>query len=82
MTLEEIATKAMELPSEARALFADRLVQSLNVAEVNRIEQFWVTETKRRYEQVRQGREFVVAGDVGAPEFRSPEPQPESVPSG
>jgi hypothetical protein len=55
MTMDPIAKEALALPSEARALLADRLVESLDAAEVNRIDEIWATEAKRRRDEVRQG---------------------------
>jgi hypothetical protein len=37
-TIDQIAEEALALPSEARALLADRLVESLDAAEANRID--------------------------------------------
>lgn len=42
--VEEPTTKAMALPGEARALLAERLVESLNEESVSEI---WLTETKK-----------------------------------
>ena len=39
MTLDEIEKEALALPSEARARLADRLVESLENAEANRIDE-------------------------------------------
>ncbi len=51
-SVEELATKAMALPGEARALLAERLVESLNDESVSEI---WLTETKKRRDEVRSG---------------------------
>jgi hypothetical protein len=51
-SVEELATKAMALPGEARALLAERLVESLNEESVSEI---WLTETKKRRDEVRSG---------------------------
>ncbi|MEE4177916.1 MAG: addiction module protein [Bacteroides sp.] len=50
--MEELATKAMALPGEARALLAERLVESLNEESVSEI---WLIETKKRRDEVRSG---------------------------
>jgi hypothetical protein len=63
MTLDEIAAEALALPSEARALLADRLVESLTAAEANRIDKLWATEAKQRRDDVRQGRVQTIPGD-------------------
>ncbi len=51
-SVEELATKAMSLPGEARALLAERLVESLNEESVSEI---WLIETKKRRDEVRSG---------------------------
>lgn len=51
-SVEELATKAMALPGEARALLAERLVESLNEESVSEI---WLTEAKKRRDEVRSG---------------------------
>ena len=56
MTVEQIEKEALALPSEVRARLADRLVESLEAAEVNRIDELWTAEAKRRRDEVRQGR--------------------------
>ncbi len=43
-TLEQLAEQAMTLPSESRARLADILVESLEGADLGRIEQLWITE--------------------------------------
>jgi putative addiction module component (TIGR02574 family) len=63
MTIEEIAKEALALTSEDRALLADRLVESLDASEVNRIDQLWAAEAKRRRDEVREGRVRAIPGD-------------------
>ena len=64
ITLEQIAEGALALPSEARALLADRLVESLDPAEDGYIRQLWVKEAQRRIAQVRSGTEATIPGEV------------------
>ena len=63
MTIEQIAAEALTLPSEERALLADRLVESLDAAEVNRIDRVWATEAKRRRDEVRSSSVRTIPGD-------------------
>jgi len=56
MTVEQIADEALALPSEARALLADRLVESLDPAEDGYIRELWMREARRRVEEVRSGK--------------------------
>ena len=63
MTLEQVAKQAMALPSESRAQPADLLVESLGGDELGRIEQLWLTEAKRRRDEVRSGTVNTVPGE-------------------
>ncbi len=55
LTIEQIAEEALSLPSEARALLADRLVESLDPLEDGYIRQLWVAEACTRRDDVRNG---------------------------
>ena len=63
MTIEQIAEEALALPSEQRALLADRLVESLDASETSRFNELWATEAKRRRDEVRHGRVQTIPGD-------------------
>lgn len=64
ITVEQIAEEALALPSEARALLADRLVESLDPAEDGYIRQLWVKEAQRRIDEVRSGSVTPIPGEV------------------
>jgi len=55
LSIEQIAEEALSLPSEARALLADRLVESLDPLEDGYIRQLWVAEARARRDNVRTG---------------------------
>ncbi|MBI5429113.1 MAG: addiction module protein [Nitrosomonadales bacterium] len=61
-TVEQIAEEALALPSEARALLADRLVESLDPLEDGYIRQLWVVEAHLRRDDVRNGRIKTIPG--------------------
>jgi putative addiction module component (TIGR02574 family) len=63
LTVEQVAEEALALPSEARALLADRLVESLDPAEDGLIRQLWVAEARRRRDDVRSGRVKTIPGE-------------------
>ena len=63
LTVEQIAEEALALPNEARALLADRLVESLDLAEDGYIQQLWSAEARRRRDDVRAGRVKTIPGD-------------------
>ncbi len=70
LTVEQIAEEALSLPSEARALLADRLVESLDPAEDESIRQLWVAEACRRRDDVRSGRVQTIPGDDALAQVR------------
>lgn len=53
----------MALPSELRARLADRLVESLDVAELGAIDNLWVAEAIRRRDEVRSGSVETIDGE-------------------
>ena len=70
LTVEQIAEEALSLPSDARALLADRLVESLDPAEDEEIRQLWINEACRRRDEVRVGRVQTIPGDVALAQVR------------
>lgn len=70
MKVEQIVDEALGLPSEARALLADRLVESLDPADDGHVRQLWVAEALRRRDEVRAGRVCTVAGEDGMERVR------------
>jgi len=56
LSVEQIAEEALALPSEARVLLADRLVESLDSVEDEKIHRLWAAEALRRRDEVRSGR--------------------------
>jgi putative addiction module component (TIGR02574 family) len=62
-TVERLAEQAMKLPGESRARLADLLVESLDTAELGRIDRLWLAEAKRRRDEVRAGKVKTIPGD-------------------
>jgi hypothetical protein len=62
LSVEEIAEEALSLPSEARVLLADRLVESLDPVEDEKIRRLWAKEAVRRRDEVRSGRVKTIPG--------------------
>ena len=69
-TVEQLVEQAMTLPSESRARLADLLVESLEGDDLGRIEQLWITEAKRRRDEVRAGKVETVSGEEGLRQVR------------
>lgn len=63
LTVEQISEQALALPSEARALLADCLVESLAPVEDVRIRELWRDEALRRRDEVPGGRVKSIPGD-------------------
>lgn len=70
LSVEQIADEALALPSEARALLADRLVESLDPAEDGYIRQLWMREARRRIDEVRNGEVKTVPADEALAQVR------------
>jgi hypothetical protein len=69
-TLEQLVEQAMTLPSESRARLADLLVESLEGADLGQIERLWLTEAKRRRDEVRDGKVETIRGEDGLRQVR------------
>ena len=59
ISVDELATKALSLSGEARALLAEKLIESLDQESVRDI---WLTEAKRRRNEVRSGQVKPIPG--------------------
>ena len=62
-TLEQLAEQAMNLPGESRARLADLLVESLDADALTEIDRLWLSEAKRRRDEVRSGKVKAIPGD-------------------
>ena len=70
LTVEQIAEEALSLPSEARALLADRLADSLDPLEEGYTRTLWVNESLRRRDDVRNGQVQTIPGDEALSRIR------------
>ena len=62
-TVEQLAEQAMSLPGESRARLADILVESLDKEALTEIDRLWLSEAKRRRDEVRSGKVKTIPGD-------------------
>ncbi len=62
-TIDQIAKEAMALPSASRADLAEKLVESLDRSSDEKIQALWVTEAKKRRDEVRTGKVKPVSGE-------------------
>jgi len=70
LTLDQLADEAMQLPAESRALLAERIVESLDIAQTDEIRRLWAAEAIRRRDEVRSGRVKPIPGDEVLAEVR------------
>jgi putative addiction module component (TIGR02574 family) len=70
LTLDQLADEAMQLPAASRALLAERIVESLDLAETDEIQRLWAAEAIRRRDEVRSGRVQPISGDEVLAEVR------------
>ena len=70
MRVEDIAEEALALPSEARALLANRLVESLDPAEDEYVHDLWATEAQRRLHELRSGAVKGIPGEDASARLR------------
>ena len=69
-TIEQLAEQAMALSSELRAQLADLLVESLDTQALGQIDQLWVSEAKRRRDEVRSGQVKAIPGQTALQKVR------------
>ena len=61
--VEQLAEQAMNLPGESRARLADLLVASLDADALTDSDRLWLSEAKRRRDEVRAGKVKTIPGD-------------------
>lgn len=54
-SLEQLTEEILALPSVSRALLAEKLIESLELDTDPTLQAAWITEAKRRRDEVRQG---------------------------
>ena len=70
LTLDQVAEQAMQLPAAARALLAERMVESLDAGEADEVQRAWAAEAVRRRDEIRTGRVQPLAGEDVLAEVR------------
>lgn len=71
ISVEQITEVALALPSEARALLADRLVESLDPLTDPTIRDQWAKEALRRMEEIQSGKVESIPGDLALAHVRA-----------
>ncbi|NIM18535.1 MAG: addiction module protein [Candidatus Aminicenantes bacterium] len=67
---EEVTAQAMALPPDARALLADRLLNSLDSPGREEIDRLWAEEAERRVQQIKNGEVELLPGEEVFEEIR------------
>ena len=71
MSYEEIENAALALPSEARSMLAEHLLESLDAEEQQRIDALWLTEAERRIKEIEDGTVAAIPGEEVMQRLRS-----------
>ncbi len=69
--VEKIAEMALALSSDARALLADRLAESLDPLIDDEVRELWATEAQRRLHELRSGEVEAIPGAEALSRVRS-----------
>lgn len=69
--LEKLTAAVLSLPSDARALLADRLVESLDPITDENIRDLWSAEALRRRDEVREGKTQTIPGVAALEQVRN-----------
>ncbi|HEY6153863.1 MAG TPA: addiction module protein [Candidatus Udaeobacter sp.] len=70
LTIDQLEQEAMRLSPPSRALLAEKLVESLDAAELDQIQKRWVVEALRRRDEVRSGSVKPIPGEQVMDEAR------------
>jgi len=62
--LEKIEQEALRLSSQERAFLADRLLSSLDDDALTDIDEAWIAEAERRYQEYKEGKRSGVAAQA------------------
>jgi putative addiction module component (TIGR02574 family) len=69
--VEMLTEEILALPAEARALLADRLVESLDPLTDDSVRGSWASEAARRRDEIRSGRVAAIPGEAAAAQVRA-----------
>ena len=69
-SIEQLTEEILSLPNASRAILADKLVESLEFDTDSTIQSIWITEAKKRRDEVRDGSGQVIPGDQALAQVR------------
>ncbi|MBW4645787.1 MAG: addiction module protein [Goleter apudmare HA4340-LM2] len=70
LSIEQLIQEALSLPSESRALLAEKLIESLELDTDPTIQIAWTNEAKKRRDDIRSGAVQSVPGDDALAQVR------------
>ncbi|KYC39181.1 acyl-protein synthetase [Scytonema hofmannii PCC 7110] len=69
-SIEQLMNEILSLPNASRALLADKLVESLEFDTDSTIQTTWITEAKRRRDEIREGLVQPILGEDALAQVR------------
>lgn len=69
-SIEQLTEEILSLPSASRAILADKLVESLEFDTDSAIQAVWVTDAKRRRDEIRDGSVQPISGKEALAQVR------------
>ncbi len=69
-SIEQLTEEMLSLPSASRAALADKLVESLEFDADSSIQADWMTESKRRRDEIRNGSVQPIPGEEAMAQVR------------
>ncbi len=70
LSIEQLTEQIMSLPSAARALLAEKIVESLEFDTDSTTQAAWVTEAKKRRDEIRSGEVQPISGEEALVQVR------------
>ncbi|HBE21553.1 MAG TPA: acyl-protein synthetase [Cyanobacteria bacterium UBA11149] len=70
LSIDQLMTEALSLPSALRAILADKLVESLELDLDETIQTLWTNEAKKRRDEIRSGAVKPISGEEGLAQIR------------
>jgi len=70
VSVEQVMKEALSLPSEWRAWLAEKLVESLEFDVDENLQALWVSEAKKRRDEIRSGIVQPIPGEEGLARVR------------